>query len=72
MRTLVWSRRPSSLVPRPSSLPVRLPSGGLLVISKRSCNGCGRQLGDLTLAELTAIREGLQAPDVRAECGCGT
>lgn len=37
---------------------------------KRSCNGCGRQLGDATKTELLHAVAGLPLPDVRDECGC--
>lgn len=37
---------------------------------KRSCNGCGTDLGDATAAELDAAVVGEQLPDVRLECGC--
>ncbi len=37
----------------------------------RSCNGCGRSLGDATPDELSRAITGSALPDVRPECGCG-
>lgn len=44
--------------------------GTTVVTMKRCCNGCGRELGDVTLGELQAAIAGLAMPDVRGECGC--
>jgi hypothetical protein len=38
---------------------------------KRCCNGCGREIGDVTEAEMDAAVTGMPLPDVRDECGCG-
>ena len=37
---------------------------------QRCCNGCGRQLRDVTLAEVDAAIAGTPLPDVTDECGC--
>ena len=44
--------------------------GGRALWVKRCCNGCGRELGDATEAELDAAVSGLPLPDVTDECGC--
>ena len=44
--------------------------GSRTVRVKRSCNGCGRLIGDVTAAEIDAGMRGLPLPDVRVECGC--
>lgn len=49
---------------------VPLPDGGVRITVRRCCNGCGRELGDVTSAELGNAVVGLPLPDVRAECGC--
>jgi hypothetical protein len=47
-----------------------LPSGGKRVTVKRCCNGCGREIGVATAAELNAAISRVTLPDVREECGC--
>ena len=37
-------------------------------IVKRSCNGCGDDIGDVTKAEMDAAVAGRPLPDVRDEC----
>jgi hypothetical protein len=37
---------------------------------RRSCNGCGNDMGDANDAELDAAVAGHLLPDVRLECGC--
>lgn len=37
---------------------------------KRSCNGCGADLGDVRDDELDAAEAGHPLPDVTLECGC--
>lgn len=54
---------------RPFTDTARLPGGGSRVTVKRCCNGCGRELGDATEAELDAAMVGRPLPDVRDECG---
>ena len=44
--------------------------GSRTVRVKRSCNGCGRLVGDVTAAELDAGMCGFPLPDVTDECGC--
>lgn len=36
----------------------------------RACNGCGRDLGNPTDAEMAAALAGRPLPDTREECGC--
>ena len=56
--------------PRPNT-PDRKTLHGRSITVKRLCNGCGRNLGDATKAELEAARlSPSQLPDVRSECGC--
>lgn len=48
------------------------PSTATTVKMKRACNGCGRQLGDVTEQEMARGINGLPLPDVRRECpDCG-
>lgn len=55
---------------RPWTDDVRSPgTTSTTVTVKRSCNGCGRRLGDVTEAELDAAMSGAPLPDVRDECG---
>lgn len=56
---------------RPWTDPVKLPEGGTMHTVKRCCNGCGRQIGDVTDEEISAAINGRSLPDVRDECGCG-
>ena len=53
--------------PRPRTRPVRAGRKSI-VTAQRSCNGCGRRLGDVNGAELHAATLGHPAPDVRDEC----
>lgn len=55
---------------RPWTPDEKIEGGGTRITVKRCCNGCGRQLGDVTDAEMDATIEGRPLPDVRAECGC--
>ena len=41
---------------------------GRIVRTKRTCNGCGERLGDVTDEETAAAIAGLPLPDVRDEC----
>lgn len=44
-----------------------------IVRVKRTCNGCGQLVGDVTEQEINATRDGLPLPDVRGECDwCAT
>lgn len=54
---------------RPDTPPVRAQQATFYT-TKRSCNGCGRTLGDATVDELRCAIEGSCLPDVRHECGC--
>lgn len=46
--------------------------GSTTIRMKRACNGCGRQLGDVTDQEMARGINGLPLPDVRKECpDCG-
>ena len=56
--------------PRPSTPPEDLDSGGQRLTVKRCCNGCNREIGDVTDAEMDAAITGAELPDVRVECGC--
>ncbi|GLY81881.1 hypothetical protein [Actinoallomurus iriomotensis] len=59
----------AALAPRRRSTPDRRnPDGSTIVTAKRTCNGCGSELGDATEAELNASYEGRELPDVRDEC----
>lgn len=58
--------------PRPWTPDVHDLDGRTTVTVKRSCNGCGRSLGDASAAELLGAVAGLALPDVRRECGCAT
>lgn len=44
--------------------------GGVTITMKRCCNGCGRQIGDVTREEVEAAICSMPLPDVRRECGC--
>lgn len=55
---------------RPSTPPEPLPGGGHRITVKRSCSGCGAELGDATDAELEAAVAGMPLPDTTAEHGC--
>lgn len=55
---------------RPNTPDRVLPGGGRRITVKRCCNGCDRELGDATEAEITAAISGARLPDVRKECGC--
>jgi hypothetical protein len=44
------------------------PSTSTTITMKRACNGCGRQLGDVTDQEMACGINGLPLPDVRREC----
>ena len=46
--------------------------GSRTIHVKRCCNGCGKNIGDVTEAELDAAVAGFPLPDVREECGCLT
>lgn len=47
---------------------VTLPEGGKRIHVKRCCNGCGEQIGDVTMAEINCAMDGTPLADVRAEC----
>ena len=55
---------------RPNTPDEILPTGGRRITTKRCCNGCGNEVGDLTDLELYAAIAGRELPDVRDECGC--
>ncbi|MDV7194768.1 hypothetical protein [Mycolicibacterium fortuitum] len=38
------------------------------ITTKRVCNGCSREVGDVTIEEINAVLDGLPLPDVRHEC----
>lgn len=40
------------------------------LVTKRCCDGCGRPLGDASIAELEACIAGVPMVSVVAECGC--
>jgi hypothetical protein len=66
---LVTANEPERMT-RPNTPDVPLPDGGTRVTVKRSCNGCGRSLGDASGVELDAAMSGAPLADVRDECGC--
>lgn len=35
---------------------------------QRACNGCARDIGDVTEGEMGAVMSGAPLPDVRGEC----
>jgi hypothetical protein len=47
---------------------ITLPDGSTRIHVKRCCNGCGEQIGDVTMAEINCAMDGTPLPDVRAEC----
>lgn len=53
---------------RPWTPAVRLPGGGQRFTTKRCCNGCGDQVGDVTEAEISSAVDGWPLPDARGEC----
>lgn len=53
--------------PRHRSRPVRIGNRSRRTV-QRSCNGCGRRLGDVTDREIELGVVGMDLPDVRAEC----
>lgn len=65
-----WQARAAEPARRASTPPVDLASGGQRFTVKRCCNGCQRELGDVTPAEMNAAIAGTPLPDVRQECGC--
>lgn len=60
-------RQNTPIVPYPDCSS---PDGSSLITVHRSCNGCGRDIGDATPSELDAAMAGLPLPDVTVECGC--
>lgn len=38
------------------------------ITTKRICNGCGHDVGDVTIDEINAVLDGRPLPDVRDEC----
>lgn len=54
---------------RPST-PNQVDGTQVTLTVKRTCNGCGRELGDANDVELLAAIAGDDLPDVRVECGC--
>ena len=54
---------------RPSTPPVKSGTSTSITV-KRCCNGCQREIGDVTDAEMDAAVSGAALPDVREECGC--
>lgn len=54
---------------RPNT-PVRREGSRTIAVVKRSCNGCGVELGDATAEEIRLVNTGRKAdlPDVRGEC----
>jgi len=54
---------------RPNTPDVKTEFGKRITV-KRCCNGCNRELGDATDAELDAAITGARLPDTRDECGC--
>jgi hypothetical protein len=53
---------------RMSTPDVALPGGGKQIAMKRSCNGCGDLIGDVTDNEVSRAVSGNPLPDVRGEC----
>lgn len=57
---------------RTNTPPQRItrPDGGTStrITTKRCCNGCGHEVGDVTIREIEAILDGRPLPDVRHEC----
>ncbi len=47
-------------------------TGRTTITVQRSCNRCGRNLGDATEKELDACVSGAPLPDVHDECGCAS
>lgn len=47
-------------------------TGRTSITVQRSCNRCGRNLGDATEKELDACVSGAPLPDVHEECGCAS
>jgi hypothetical protein len=67
------SLRPDPPLPptRPSTPPRRNADfTGWVHTVQRVCNGCGREIGDATEAEINAAATGQPLPDAREECGC--
>jgi hypothetical protein len=59
---------PAAMTSLRKNTPPHREDGQLIAVEKRSCNGCGIELGDATPAEAFAIRNGTELPDVRGEC----
>jgi hypothetical protein len=57
---------------RPNTPPERIETGGQRITVKRSCERCGRDVGDATADELDAAIEGRPLPNVVDECRCLT
>ncbi len=53
-----------------TSTPVRRSDGRQIITVQRSCERCGRDVGDATEAELDAAVNGEPLPSVADECGC--
>lgn len=56
---------------RPNTRNTTNTDGSTHMVVKRCCNGCGREIGDADVADLSAAISGAELPDVRTECGCG-
>jgi hypothetical protein len=59
---------PHDILPRRWTPEVRNPDGSHTLTVKRCCNGCGEQLGDVTMIEINLGIAGEPLPDVRPEC----
>ena len=66
-----WCYLPGVGPTRPSTDIAHHPDGSSTIKVHRCCNGCGRDLGDATDAEVACAIGGARLPDVRDECGCG-
>lgn len=50
--------------------PHEVRDGKKILHVKRCCEQCGREIGDVTQAEVEAAIAGIPLPDVADECGC--
>lgn len=56
------------ILPRHRTPETRDADGRYLITVQRCCNGCGEQIGDVTLIEIELGIAGRPLPDVRMEC----
>jgi len=56
------------ILPRRKTPETRDADGWCRITVQRCCNGCGEQIGDVTMIEMELAIAGEPLPDVRPEC----